>query len=94
MWQGLSVNRTHSNNVFHLCLRQFSLLKNVKHQGKNKIKVDEYVMFEKIRKDKGGGGLMTAVHKSLSPVSVSEEYEEEVLVVEAKVAELGAQWHV
>ena len=53
---------------FNQCLSSLSLLvffaQECKTSRKNKIKVDEYVMFEKIRKDKGGGGLMTAIHKS------------------------------
>ena len=53
---------------------------------KNKIKHPNYVNFEYIRKDCGGGGLLTAVHKSLNPVSVSnDDTEEEVLVVEAQI---------
>ena len=45
-----------------------------------------YVIFEKIRKDCGGGGLLTVVHKNLEPISVGEDTGEEVLVVEAKLA--------
>ena len=40
---------------------------------KGKLKVSDYVMFEKIRKTGGGGGLLTAVHKNLNPVSVGDE---------------------
>ena len=43
-------------------------------------------MFELVRKNSGGGGLLTAVHKSLKPVSVSNEDEKEILVVEANIA--------
>ena len=52
---------------------------------KNKIKHPDYVVFEHVRKVTGGGGLLTAVHKNLKPVSVSEETEVEILVVEGKV---------
>ena len=38
-----------------------------KSRRKNQIKLDDYVMFEHIRKDKGGGGLLTAVHKTFKP---------------------------
>ena len=37
-----------------------------KTKRKNKVKIDDYVVFEQIRKDSGGGGLLTAVHKNLS----------------------------
>ena len=51
---------------------------------KGKIVIDDYAIFELIRYNTGGGGLLTAVHKSLNPVNVSEEVnDEEILVVEA-----------
>ena len=52
---------------------------------KNKIKHPDYVVVEHVRKGTGGGGFLTAVHKNLKPVSVSEETEVEILVVEGKV---------
>ena len=57
-----------------------------KAKRKNKLKLDGYVIFEKLRKDACGGGLLTAVHRNLDPVSVGDGNEEvEVLVVEAKL---------
>ena len=47
--------------------------------------MDDYVVFEFLRKDKGGGGLLTAVHKNLQPVSVSDDTDTEVLGVECKI---------
>ena len=44
----------------------------------------DYVTFEHIRKDKGGGGLLTAVHRNLASVCVSSNEDTEILVVEAK----------
>ena len=72
-------------------LRNISLFKPVayliqesKVSRKNKIMVDDYAIFELIRTNTAGGGLLTAVHKSLKPVNVSEEVEgEEILVIEA-----------
>ena len=52
---------------------------------KNKVKHPDYVMFEHVRKERGGGGLLTAVHKNLKPVSVSDENEVEILVVQGTV---------
>ena len=52
---------------------------------RNKVKHDDYVMFEYIRKCSSGGGLLTAVHKSLNPVSVSEDSDDEVLVVQGDI---------
>ena len=57
-----------------------------KAKRKNKIKLDDYVIFEKLRKESGGGGLLTAVHRNLDPVSVGDGNEDdEVLVVEANL---------
>ena len=55
----------------------------VPHKGK--VKHSDYVIFERVRKIGGGGGLLTAVHKNLNPVSVGDECEEEVLVVQADI---------
>ena len=52
---------------------------------KGKVKHSDYVIFERVRKIGGGGGLLTAVHKNLNPVSVGDECEEEVLVVQADI---------
>ena len=52
---------------------------------KNKFKHPDYVIFEHVRKNSGGGGLLTAIHKNLKPVSVSEETDVEILTVEGKI---------
>ena len=57
-----------------------------KARQKNKVKLNDYVIFEHIRNLSAGGGLLTAVHKSLKPVSVSNEDSEEILVVEGKLS--------
>ena len=62
------------------------LIQESKVTQKNKISVDDYVIFEHIRKKTVGGGVLTAVHKALNPVSVSDEIDgEEILVVEANL---------
>ena len=55
----------------------------VPHKGK--VKLSDYVIFEQIHKDGNGGGLLTALHTNLNPVSVGTECEEEVLVVQADI---------
>ena len=56
-----------------------------KTKRKDKVKLGNYVIFERIRKTCGGGGLLTGVHKNLEPVRVGDDSDEEVLVVEAKL---------
>ena len=55
---------------------------------KNKLKLSDYVCFELLRSDSEGGGLLTAVHKTFSPVCVSDEEGPEILVVEAVINKL------
>ena len=61
------------------------LLQETKATRKNKLKLSNYVIFEHVRKETGGGGLLTAIHETLEPVSVNLEDEEELITVEAKL---------
>ena len=85
-----SAGLANKKESFERCLNLFLpgvfFVQESKLRRKNKIKHPNYVTFEYVRPNNGGGGLLTAVHKSLSPVSVSNDTEEEVLVVEATVA--------
>ena len=56
-----------------------------KTKRRSKVKLKNYIIFEKIRKNRGGGGLLTGVHKNLDPVSVGDDTDDEILVVEAKL---------
>ena len=56
-----------------------------KTKRKNKVKLSDYVVFEHIRNKSGGGGLLTAVHKNLNPVSIGSEDDEEVLTVQSTI---------
>ena len=49
------------------------------------MKIDDYIVFEKIRTEYGGGGLLTAIKKSMKPVSIHDDIEEEILVGQSKV---------
>ena len=50
------------------------------------MKIPGYQIFEKIRKNKGGGGLLTAVDEDLDPVLVANTKDDtEILAVEAKI---------
>ena len=62
-------------------------LQETKTKSKNKLKVKDYTVFEYVRKNRGGGGLMTVVHNNLNPVSIGNETDDEVIVVEAELGE-------
>ena len=47
-------------------------IQETKLRRKNKIKLDQYEVFEQIREKSEGGGILTAVHQSLEPVFISE----------------------
>ena len=69
------------------------LIQESKCKRKGLIKINEYAVFEKKRKNVGGGGLLTAIHVSLEPVAVeASDDEHEVLVVEGKVGNLNVHF--
>ena len=49
------------------------------------MKIKDYTVFEHVRKNRGGGGLMTVVHNTMNPVSIGDETDDEVTVVEAEL---------
>ena len=83
---GLSNKKESFQRYLNLFLPGVFFVQETKLRRKNKIKHPNYVTFEYIRENNAGGGLLTAVHKSLNPVSVSNDTEEEVLVIEATIA--------
>ena len=83
---GLLNKRESFERNLNLFLPGAFFVQETKLRKKNKIKHPNYVTFEFLRENSAGGGLLIAVHKSLKPVSVSNDNEEEVLVVEATIA--------
>jgi hypothetical protein len=81
------LNKTESfkRNIQHVKPGVF-FIQESKTKRKNQIKIHDYIIFEQIRKESGGGGLLTAVHKNLEPVSVCDGMnDDEILVVETKL---------
>ena len=83
------LNKTES---FYRNIRLFNpavfFLQETKTRFRNKIKYPNYTFFEYIRKNSGGGGLLTAVHNNLHPVQVSNDEDVEVLVVEGRLDDI------
>ena len=86
------------SNVNSLNSKRESLLKNIKNakcgiftlqetkvSQKGSLKIQNYVLFELLRKNKEGGCLMTGIHENLNPVLVYEDEEAEILVVQIVV---------
>ena len=48
-------------------------IQETKARSKNKFKIDNYDCFEPQRTNSNGGGLLTAIHKSLNPVESSTD---------------------
>ena len=63
------------------------LIQETKFRRKKQFEINDYDTFELIRKDWAGGGLYTAVHKSLNAVEVPTETDNEILVVEASLGQ-------
>ena len=83
---GLYNKKESFQRYLNLFLPGVFFVQETKLRRKNKIKHPNYVTFEYIRENNAGGGLLTAIHKSLNPVTVSNDTNEEVLVVEATIA--------
>ena len=71
---------------FHRLISLFSpgaiFIQESKLKRKGLVKADNFVMFEQLRKSSGGGGLLTAVHQNLAPVSINDETDD-ILVLQA-----------
>ena len=61
-------------------------LQETKFSSRGNLKLDNYDVFEKVRSDKGGGGLLTAVDKNLDPAEVEcSNSEVEILIVQCQI---------
>ena len=60
------------------------MIQETKMRRKNQLKISGYQLFERVRKGKGGGGIMIGIRNDIGsvPVIVSEHDEVEILVIE------------
>ena len=82
---GISNKKDSLTNMIDKFCPGVLMLQETKCKKKNTVKLDEYTVFEHLRNESSGGGLLTAVHSSLHPVCVGDGGEVEVLVVEANL---------
>ena len=59
-------------------------LQETKLRHKNRIKLKNYNVFENLRTDSAGGGVLTAIHEAFKPVCISDEHDD-ILVIEALI---------
>ena len=52
------------------------MLQEVKIRKIGTIKLKEFIIFEKIRENNSGGGLMTIVHKNMQPTEIPDSHSE------------------
>ena len=73
-------------------LKQFSpsliTLQETKLKVKGQIKLPGYQIFEQIRKDKSGGGLLTAIDENLDPALITENDQVELLTIQLTIGNL------
>ena len=86
------------NNINGMWSKRESLIKNIhnfqigvfnlqetKVSEKGKLRIPNYVIFELLRENKGGGSLMIGVHTNLDPVLIFEDSFLEIMVVQIKI---------
>ena len=60
-------------------------LQETKTRQKNKVPLKDYDVYEIVRENSSGGGILTAVRKDLASADITENVNEEILTVEAKL---------
>ena len=56
------------------------LLQETKYKTKRKLKLDGFEIFEQLRENNEGGGLMSIIHKNLSPIQIPDGHQEFLIV--------------
>ena len=71
--------------IFLPFLKGIFCLQETKVSSKGLLMIPNFVIFEVLRKEREGGGLMTGIHDNLNPVLIFEDEESEILVVQINV---------
>ena len=88
---GLKSKKESFINLLKTDCPQVFMIQETKLKRKNQVRVEDYELFEKVRKNKGGGGIMVGINKEIAatPVDVSPQDDEtEILAVEIELKEL------
>ena len=88
---GLTSKKESLINLVNTVKPAVGMFQETKLYKKGQLKLENYCIFESIRGEKQGGGLMTIVHSNFEPVLIPQKNEikmaENVLVVEAKLGQ-------
>ena len=86
---GIKAKLDSFQNVINQLKPGVAMLQESKLYEKGTLKFNDYCVFEKVRNQNEGGGLVTLVHNNFEPIMVPRENEpkvsENILVVEAKL---------
>ena len=91
---GIKSKKASLINVLNADLPQIFMLQETKLKRKNQIRLEKYEIFEKVRKHKGGGGIMIGISKDMvrKPVEVSLQDDVEILVIEIELGDLTVRF--
>ena len=88
---GLTSKKESLINVMNTIKPAVGMFQETKLYKKGQLKLENYCIFESIRGEKEGGGLMTLVHSNFEPVLIPQKSDvkmsENILVVEAKLGQ-------
>ena len=56
------------------------MLQETKYKSKGKLKLEAFEIFEQLRENNEGGGLMSIIHRNLNPVQIPDEHPEFLIV--------------
>ena len=85
---GLNSKGNSLKHQIRQCNATIFTVQETNYKKKGRLNIEEFEVFEAIRKNKDGGGTLVGIHKSLEPVLI-EEYSDsfELIVVEVKLNE-------
>ena len=82
---GLNGKLDSLKNIIQVLSPGVIMLQETKLYRQGKVNLQGFVIFEKLRGFKGGGGLLTAVHENFSPVLIEDDdQKKEILIVDIK----------
>ena len=92
---GIKAKSDSFKNVLNQLKPGVVMLQETKLYRKGTLKFDNFCVFEKVRGQNEGGGLLTLVHQNFEPIMLSREEtkgSENILIVEAKINKMKVRF--